>query len=291
MSERDQVIYLDAGGTKRRYVAHLPPGFAPDRPRPAVLMLDGRGGTPWTGMKSTHWSAKADASDFVALYPEALRLDPRGPQHFLENPQMWNAGLGASDAERGDVDDVAFLRQALLDARARYALNPRRCFVAGFSNGAAMAYRMAIEASDLVAAIAPVAGHFRMPDAAPQRPVPLVALFGKLDPLSPFEGGWVDLPWGRREHRPPARRSPAAWARLHGLGDEPSTVEEHPGLTVERYGPDLSGMEVVFYAVHDLGHVWPGGHRLLPESLVGPTSDRVRATDVIWDFFTRHPLP
>lgn len=290
MSHHDHVIYLDTDAGRRRYVAHVPPA-APDRERPAVVMLDGRGGTPWTAMKSTLWSAKSDAEDFVVLYPEALRLQPHGPQHFLDNPQMWNAGAGASDAERVGVDDAAFLRQVILDARARFALHPRRIFVAGFSNGAAMAYRMAMESSDLVAAIAPVAGHCRIAGAAPARPVPMVSLFGKRDPLSPFEGGPVDLPWGQREDRPPARRSVVDWALLHGLGAEPTAVQEEPGLTIERFGPDQSGMEVVFYAVHELGHVWPGGHRLLPEALVGATSGRINATDIIWDFFVRHPLP
>lgn len=291
MSERDQVIYLDVGGLRRRYVAHVPPGFTPERSRPLVLMLDGRGGTPWTAMKSTQWSAQADAHDFVVAYPEALRLDPAGPQHFLDNPQMWSAGTGGSDVERSAVDDVAFLRATIEDAAARFAIDPRRIFMTGFSNGASMTYRMALEAPDVIAAIAPVAGHFRLPERAPSRAAPLLTLFGRLDPLTPFEGGDVDLPWGRREYRPPARRSPAAWARLAGLGDEPTRVDEQPGLTVERFGPGPSGCEVLFYAIHDLGHVWPGGHRLLPEKLVGPASDRVRATELIWDFFRERPLP
>jgi polyhydroxybutyrate depolymerase len=60
---------------------------------------------------------------------------------------------------------------------------------------------------------------------------------------------------------------------------------------MERFGPDLSGAEVLFYTIDDLGHTWPGGHRLLPESIAGKTSNRVHATSVIWEFFQRHPLP
>jgi polyhydroxybutyrate depolymerase len=291
VSERDEVIYIEVEGVRRRYVAHTPPGFAPDRPRPAVVMLDGRGGTPWTAMKSTGWSAHADAHDFVVLYPEATRLNPDGPLHFLDNPQMWNAGGGSSDAERAGPDDVAFLRAVLADARDRLRLDPRRCFMTGFSNGAVMTFRFAAEEPDLIAAIAPVAGHFRPTRAALRRPVPALLLFGQVDPLSPFAGGPVDLPWGGREVRPAARDSAVAWARLLGLGDEPMTVAARDGVTTETFGPDTSGHEVIFCAISDLGHVWPGGHRLLPEKIAGRESNRVHATALIWEFFSRHPLP
>lgn len=291
MSTNDQVLYLDAGGERRRYVAHVPPGFAPDRPRAAVLMLDGRGGTPWTAMKSSGWSRKADAEDFVALYPEATRVHPRGPLHFLDNPQMWNAGAGGSDSERAGPDDLAFLRAVIADASGRFALDPRRLLMTGFSNGAAMAFRFAVEEPETVAAIAPVAGHFRGAPGALRRPVPMILFFGEQDPLSPFEGGMVELPWGATEWRPAARASALAWARRSGLGTEPAFVERREGVTLERFGPDKSGAEVEFWSIADLGHAWPGGHRLLPEKLVGRTSDRVNATDEIWNFFRRHPLP
>jgi polyhydroxybutyrate depolymerase len=40
-----------------------------------------------------------------------------------------------------------------------------------------------------------------------------------------------------------------------------------------------------------MGHVWPGGINRLPERLVGKPSDKLNATDVIWDFFKTHPKP
>ncbi len=282
----DSVLYLDAGGVQRRYVAHLPPDFAPDRPRAAVMMLDGRGGTPWTAMRSTSWSACADAHDFVLLYPEALRLTPGAPMHFLSNPQMWNAGPGGADTERDGVDDVAFLKAVFEDARQRFRLDPVRYFAAGFSNGAAMAYRLAVEAPELLAAFAPVAGHLRRPPAQLSRAIPMTGFFGALDPLSPLNGGPVDLPWGAREERPAALLSPIAWARLCGLGDEPA-VEVRSGVTVRTWGPSTSGVEVRFTVIDDCGHTWPGGHRLLPETIAGATTAKVNATAEAWAFFCR----
>lgn len=50
------------------------------------------------------------------------------------------------------------------------------------------------------------------------------------------------------------------------------------------------GAEVIYVTVPGLGHTWAGGKSLLPESMVGKTSDRLNATDAIRDFFEKHPM-
>ncbi len=276
----DEVIYLELPDARRRYVLHRPPTL-PATPA-VVLMLDGRGGTPWTAIKTSGWSRKADEAGFLAVYPEAMRLNPAGAQHFLTNPQMWNAGVGGSDTERAPVDDVSFLRRVVEDVIERCGADPKRIFMSGFSNGAAMTFRMAAEFPDLLAAIGPVSGPCRVTDTRLSRPVPTMYLYGKLDPLGPFDGGDVELPWGGVEYRASVHESIRAWSKAMGVTDAPQ-VEEQDGITVERYGEHFE-----FRAIHDLGHVWPGGHRLLPEKIVGASSSRLNGTDVLWQFFQRH---
>lgn len=289
MSQVDQVIYVESGLMPRRYVLHVPPAYDGLSAWPLVLMLDGRGGTPWTAMKTTGWSRKADEAHFLVAYPEAMRLNPLGPQHFLTNPQMWNAGAGGSDVAREGPDDTQFLRVAIADIVTKFNVDRDRIYMTGFSNGASMTFRFALEAPELLAAIACVAGHFRYPDARLREPVPLIHFFGAADPLSPVEGGLVELPWGATERRPAAQASVDAWVRLLGLPPVPAFAEIRDGVTWHRYGPREDGAAVVQVVVADLGHVWPGGHRLLPERLAGAESRRVIANDVIWDFFATHP--
>lgn len=285
----DEVIYLSVDGTERRYVLHRPAVLPVGLPSPAVVMLDGRGGTPWTAMKSSGWSALADREGFLVAYPEATRLDPTGPLHFLTNPQMWNAGWGGSDVERPAVDDVGFLDRVFEDLVARGA-DSARLYLCGFSNGASMTFRFASERPERVAAIGTVAGHFRGTVEGVASPVPLMHIFGTLDPLNPFDGGLVELPWGRTEWRPPARRSAENWARRNGWEEGP-LKESGDGLLIDRWGMPGDPREVVFVAVEGLGHVWPGGRRLLPEPLVGRSCDRFRATEALWEFFCRHRRP
>jgi polyhydroxybutyrate depolymerase len=76
---------------------------------------------------------------------------------------------------------------------------------------------------------------------------------------------------------------------MMGCPAEPQALAGPAGVTVARYGPGTDGGEVLWYTVADCGHTWPGGKSLLPEAMVGKTTDRLSATDTIWTFFAQHP--
>ena len=67
-----------------------------------------------------------------------------------------------------NVDDVAFTRAILDDLETVARVDPRRVFATGMSNGAMMAYRVAAELSDRIAAIAPVGGPMGIEECAPE---------------------------------------------------------------------------------------------------------------------------
>ena len=291
MSHGDEVIYLDIGALRRRYVLHLPPLETALPELPVVVMLDGRGGTPWTAMKITGWSELADRSGFAVAYPEALRLNPHGPQHFLDNPQMWNAGRGGSDVERADVDDALFLGAVFDDLAARLHATPERCFMSGFSNGAAMTFSFAATNPHRVAAIGVASGYCRVANTTLPHAVPTMYLFGALDPLSPLHGGNVELPWGKVEKRPPVMDSATLWARVNGLDVNHPSTREDDGVAWTSFRGTSPEAVLEVGIVPDLGHVWPGGHRLLPQALVGATSNRLHATETFWNFFATRLRP
>ena len=59
-------------------------------------------------------------------------------------------------------------------------------------------------------------------------------------------------------------------------------------MRTETYSPGLEGSEVIYISVEGLGHTWPGGRSLLPEYMVGKTTTKIKAVDVIWEFFLKH---
>src|SRR5690606_37519221 len=114
--------------------------------------------------------------------------------------------------------DVAFL-QALIDTlRRRHAVDSTRIYAAGISNGGMMAWRLACDAPESVAAIGVVAAPMPLqlarncPDGPP---VSVIALHGTSDGLAPYDGSSALLS---------AAESADRWARRLACEAPPAAV-------------------------------------------------------------------
>jgi len=281
----DHSLSLMVGGLERRYLVHGPLRSDGKFPMPVVIMLHGGGGTAETARSSTGWVVKADEAGFIVAFPEATRPDPSWPASFLSNPPIWNDGSGRGHAGKGNVDDSGFIGALIEDLIARFPVDEKRIYVTGFSNGASMAFRAGVELSGRIAAVAPVSGILWLRDSKLERPVPMLYIIGTLDPFNPLEGGDVKTPWGRTEKKPPIRESILAWAKMLDCSLEPRVVCDRDGVKALSYGPGKGGAVVLFYTIEGMGHAWPGGKQVLSEKIAGKGSDKVKAVDVIWDFF------
>jgi len=289
----DHNFTIKVGGLDRRFTVHVPPGYAGKTPVQVVVMLHGGGGTSQGAATETGWGAKADKEGFLAVFPNATPPDPTKPGSFGRNPQLWNDGSERFYQGQNKVDDVGFLNAMLDELIARFAVDARRIFFTGFSNGASMTFRFGANASKRVAAIAPVAGACWLEPLKVERSISMCYITGTADPLNLIEGGVPKLGTGasdkvRAKAKPPVRDSILKWARAVGCPTTPKTTSEANGVRTETYGPGRDGAEVVYIAVEQLGHTWAGGRSLLPEFMVGKRSDKIKATDVIWEFFQKH---
>lgn len=252
------------------------------------MMLHGAGATAAVARQQTGWTAKADAERFTVVFPEGTARDPDAPPLFRLNPQLWNDGSGRGHVARRGVDDVGFIA-ALIERLAReLALDRHRIWITGFSNGASLAFRLGVELAGVVAAIAPVAGHCWIEPPRVGVLPPLLHIAGAADPLNPLGGGDVETPWGHSEYHPPVRRSIERWAAASGCGRCDDRTDQ-AGVLWTECGGSGGTCDARLAVVPGLGHVWPGGPRLLPERLVGASSRLLMGTDVIWAFFTRSP--
>jgi polyhydroxybutyrate depolymerase len=87
--------------------------------------------------------------------------------------------------------------------------------------------------------------------------------------------------------RPPVSDTLERWAGALGCNPVPRTESDSDGIHVDSY-PGPVRFEVV--TIDGLGHHWPGGKGLFNPRIAGPPSDRVNATERIWDFFQQHSL-
>jgi len=287
----DHTLELTHHDLKRHYVVHVPKAYDGKTPIPVVIMFHGGGGKARGAMQETGWSAKADKANFLAVYPEGVPRDLTRRGSFVANPQSWNDGSARTilAAAQQNIDDVGFVNAMLDDLGTKFRIDPRCLYATGFSNGASMVFRAGRELSVRLAAIAPVAGSDWLDQPRPAQPLSLLYLTGTEDPLNPFEGGEITLGAKSAGKKPPVREFIHKWVQLLGCASEPKTIHDRDGVKGIAYASCHENAEVVFYTVAGMGHFWPGGMSHLPERIVGKSSNKISATDVIWEFFQKHP--
>ena len=270
------------GAASRSYILHVPPGRADKRAM--VLAFHGGASNARGTIRLTGLSDKANKEGFVVVYPNGSGR--------LASILTWNAGRCCGYAQQQGVDDVEFVRAVLDDVAKLTPIDPARVFATGISNGGQMAYRLAAEMPDRIAAVAPVAASLEVTLGSTPRPVPIVHFHGTNDDHLPFEGGR-----GRRSIAGVSFTSVSAtinaWVKNNGCRPTP-TVQKVPdkvvdGTHVERrtYSDCRDKADVVLYVIDGGGHTWPG--RVVREVLLGTTSLQISATDLMWEFFLSHP--
>lgn len=268
-------------GRTRVVVVHVPAGYRATAAVPLVLDMHGSGSTAEGQEVFSGMDATADADGFIVAYPQALIPDGAGFDWNVPGVPL----IGGRSVPPGAADDVSFLVDLVGILQQRFCVDPRRIYATGFSGGARMASQLACDGSGVFAAVAPVSG-LRAPTPCPAtRAVPIVAFHGTADPVDPFEGHgqtyWTySVPqaaadWGARDRCGPAASSaPAA------------------GVTLTTYSDCSGGATVELYAISGEGHEWPGGPHMprALTSVLGPQTTSIDADDIIWAFFSAHPL-
>jgi polyhydroxybutyrate depolymerase len=287
LSPGDHRFEFEAGGRTRSYLVHVPPQAA-SGPLPAVLSLHGGGGNARQHRKSSGMDTAADRDGYIAVYPN-------GTGRTAGQLLTWNAGNCCGSAQAQGVDDVEFISGLLDDLGRRAALDTRRIYVAGHSNGGMMAHRLGEALPQRFAAIASVAGA-HVPSTAMGRAMPVLHIHSEDDPRALYRGG-LGPPFPMTNSRvlhPAVDATLSAWAKHNGC-DPAATEREFKEVgehTARRmvYGNCRDGAEVALWKLTGAGHGWPGGAPML-ESLVGPSTKVIDANQEIWRFFSRFSLP
>ena len=287
MPPGDFTVRLKHDGRSRRYLVHVPSGGDATVPRALVLVLHGAAGDAVENRKWLGLDAVADRENFIAVYP-----DGTGP--FGDRLHMWNSGDCCGSAQWGSVDDVGFLLAVLDDVARRTRVDATRVYVTGLSNGAMMAYRLAAEASDRIAAIAPVAGASTAALGDQVRAMPVMHVHSVDDGVVPFGGGeTVIFPFVYSIPHPAVDEVVRAWATHARCPAEPSETPWSPasssGQAVTRtlWGPCDDGAEVVLWRLRGVGHVWPGPAATFRRFFVGPATSLIDVREEMWRFFRR----
>jgi poly(3-hydroxybutyrate) depolymerase len=298
---------------ERRYLVYAPTTLPP-RPVPVVFVFPGYSASAEAAaFYYTHirFEVLADRDSFVVVYGNGLSFPP----NRQEKPAMPKGGFlqGCLAEHAGEGIDVTYVRRILEQLETELSLDRTRVYATGLSAGGGMSLQLALEAPDLVAAIAPVAPLPFQPtgpwlQGCHPRPghdrVSIAMLGATDDPFISYRPG------SSREY--PAARYPGmeetrdAWLAAMGLSGPPES-DTFPDVATDdsyqpdsgrasstmqrrRYRPGSDGRELWYYKAVGMGHAWPNPTQTWAGlwSRFGKANQDVDFADEAWSFFRRH---
>jgi polyhydroxybutyrate depolymerase len=268
----------------RAYDLIAPAGIDKTMPVPLVVMLHGytdHGTTnaPWTDMDT-----------YMKVSPETQKRGwllalGHGDLDMVLNHFYWNATDACCDFQHANPDDVGYILGIIADVKKTYAVDAKRVYAFGHSNGGFMVNRLACNVPDF-AAVVSLAGETYLDQkrcAAPA-PVTYLQVQGDADMTVPYAGGHPEgvsiLPLA-----PGAVETTQDWAAKNKCAAQGDTSQPPitlmststaPDTTKVVYGQCEAGGGAELWTIHGGEHSPPFNDSWAPSVL---------------DFMAAHPKP
>lgn len=160
----DATLDMTEGGSTRRVIIDIPPGYDPDVPTRLILAFHGRTGTP----------------EKVQQYFD-LDQTPGHRRAILVYPRASSAGwAGAPTA------DLAFIDALIADLKHRFCIDPGQVFAVGHSMGGSIVNTLACVRPEAFRGIASVAGGSSVIARCDAQAVPEILLHNPGDNMVPY---------------------------------------------------------------------------------------------------------
>ncbi len=262
------------GGARPLAYIRTPDGWDGKKPLPLVLLIHGYSAG---GLAQAIYFGLGNLVD----EKQVILIAPDGT-FDAGNKRFWNAVDTCCDFDKKGIDDVKYLTGLVDEVASRYAVDTKRVYLIGHSNGGAMTLRLACDAPGKFAAAFELAGPFWSdPEArcTPSSPIALRVVHGTKDESVPYDGGSLDSGDPGRSVGPAGIA--AFFAKKNGCADTPAPASpvdieaSLPGAEtkVSRYEGCKPGADVELWTIEGGGH--------LPA---------ISATfrNAAWDFFSAH---
>jgi polyhydroxybutyrate depolymerase len=266
-----------SSGITRRYLLYVPKSYDRSKASPLVISFHPAATWPAAERAISRWNDLADEKGFIVVYPAGSGAFFGG---FSPGQHIWPAGPQTL------LRDVKFISDLIEKLQAEYNIDSRRVYADGISNGGGMAFQLSCNLSDRIAAVGAVASAQLLPwQCRDSKPVPLIVFHGTADKHAPYLGGTSPI-----APRPFANipEWTAHVARKNECRGDARETQITANVRLLAYTNCAEGADVMFYTIEGGGHSWPGG-KSLPGWIVGPTSQEINATRLMWEFFMTHP--
>src|SRR5919202_2987838 len=226
-------------GRRRTYYLHTPKSYNPNRPMPLVLAFHGYGSQGKDLASNTGFSELAEQKGFIIVYPDGI-------------DRQWNV---ASNPLLG-VDDVSFVEALIEHLTQTLAINRRRIYATGVSNGGFLVQRLACTQSQITAFASVVATFPGVLQSSCDRETPssMLMINGTDDRKVPWSGERAVYGWMMS-----VPDSINFWRQHNGCTGKEVKQILNARVEISRYPNCRNNSEVELVALKGVGHVWPRG--------------------------------
>lgn len=217
---------------------------------PVIMLLHGYGASGILQDLVYQLRPRVDTEGFILILPEGT-TDSRGLQ-------FWNATEACCDFDGTEIDDVGHLLTVLDGVEAAYPVDTKRISVTGHSNGGYMSYRMGCEASDRIAAIAPLAGlaFGNEADCAASEAVSVLHTHGTEDADVPYDGFPPFLPGAQQSvERWTSRAGCSGTTQDLGTADYETSVDGEEATRIQWSDGCEAGFNAELWTLNGVGHL------------------------------------
>jgi polyhydroxybutyrate depolymerase len=175
---------VEIGG--RQVTVHVPASYDAARPAPLIIALHGYTSDAVQLESYLQLTPESERRGFIYAYPDGS-ADDRGVR-------FWNATDACCAFSNPKPDDSRYLSELISTLQGSYRIDRTRISLIGHSNGGFMAFRMACDHADQIAAIVSLNGA-SWKDAArcrPSEPVSVLAVHSSADETVAFGGGTIN---------------------------------------------------------------------------------------------------
>lgn len=163
---------MTVDGKVREYGIYVPKSYTGSSKVPVVFSLHGTSNDYDSGR--VDFNSLAETNRFIVIYPRGL----------IRNFPVFGGDARGWQSTGEECEDIEFFKQIVTDELKDLAIDSKRIYMCGFSNGGMMTYQVAHQESEMFAAFASVAGYplneFHLRHAG-ARPVPFLHIHGKDD--------------------------------------------------------------------------------------------------------------
>jgi polyhydroxybutyrate depolymerase len=294
---------------ERRFLVYVPERL-PEGPVPLVFVFPGYGASAEAAAfyyTHTRFEQLADRDGFVVVYGNGLTIPPPGEKAAMPEGGFFR---GCFSPRQDEGVDVQYVRQIVTMLESKLAIDRTRIYAAGLSAGGGLTFELAMEAPDLIAAIAPVAPlpfqpqgswrHACHPKAGHER-ISILMVAGTADRFISYEPG--PSPKYPEMHYAGMEQTRDAWLeamQIEGAPEvellpdvvtddsyEPHSGQESSRIELYRYPKSPSGHELRYLKAIGMGHWWPD-RRVNWQGIwadFGKNNQDIAFTDDAWEFF------